>query len=657
RKHLALFLFGVLAWTVPAGAADTPNPSSVTVAGSLQSELGCSEDWQPGCAATHLDFDADDQAWQKTFTVPAGSWEYKAPLNNDWAENYGLHAQANGANIPLSLAAETAVKFYYSHATHWITDNVNSTIAVAPGSFQSELGCPGDWQPDCLRSWLQDPDGDGVFVFRTRSLPAGSYEAKVAIGESWGENDGEGGVPGGANIPFTVASDCSETVFTWNSTTKVLTVGAGAPAPQPNFVTIPGSFQSEVGCSGDWQADCAATHLAFDATDGVWQESFDIPAGSWEYKAAINNAWDENYGLNASPNCPNIPLNLAAAASVKFYYDHATHWAADNKSKIIAVAPGSFQSELGCPDDWQPDCLRSWLEDPDGDGIYTFSTSKLPAGNYETKVAINESWDENYGAGGAPGGANIAFTVPNACAEMFFSYDPSTHVLTVSASGAPRGNITRAQAYWVTEDTIAWKPGSVQADWSFTLHYDADGGLLLNSEGVQGGTAIPLVWDPDGLSAEVLEKLPHLAGSLAFKIPANRLAEVPEALKSQIAIEAKAGPIPNSTLVDATGLQIQGVLDDLYTYDGPLGVTFSADRTPTLRLWAPTARQARLLVFDTSSAAEPSGTIDMTHDPDTGVWSATANPNWYGKYYLFEVQVFARSTGRVETNRVTDPYS
>ncbi len=659
RMALALFLLGTLGGILPAHAAHTPNPSNVTVAGSLQSELGCSEDWLPGCAATHLDFDADDDVWQKTFTVPAGSWEYKAPLNNDWAENYGLHAQLNGGNIPLSLAAERAVKFYYSHETHWITDNVNSTIAVAPGSFQSELGCPGDWQPDCLRSWLQDPDGDGIFVFRTSSLPAGSYEVKVAIGESWDENYGEGGAAGGANIAFTVASDCSETVFTWNSTTKVLTVGAGAPAPQPDFVTIPGSFQSEVGCSGDWQADCAATHLAFDATDGVWQESFDLPAGSWEYKAAIDNAWDENYGLNATFNGPNIPLNLAAAGSVKFYYDHATHWAADNHSKIIAVAPGSFQSELGCPDDWQPDCLRSWLQDPDGDGIYTFSTSKLPAGNYETKVAIDESWDENYGAGGAPGGSNIAFTVPNACAEMFFSYDPSTHVLTVSADGAPRGNITRAQAYWVSEDTITWKPGgsgSIQEDWSVTLYYDADGGLLLNTEGVQGGAAIPLVWDPAGLSVEVLEKLPHLAGSLAFKVPANRLGEVPEALKSQLAIEAKAGPNPDSTLVDATGLQIQGVLDDLYTYDGPLGVTFGPGRTPTFRVWAPTARNVKLLVFASSTAAEPSQTLVMARDA-LGVWSFTGAANWYGRYYLYEVDVFARSTGRVETNRVTDPYS
>ena len=78
---------------------------------------------------------------------------------------------------------------------------------------------------------------------------------------------------------------------------------------------------------------------------------------------------------------------------------------------MIAVAPGSFQSELGCPADWDPSCLRSWLEDPDGDGIYTFETTALPVGDYETKVAINESWDENYGQGGVPGGANIPFSV------------------------------------------------------------------------------------------------------------------------------------------------------------------------------------------------------------------------------------------------------
>src|SRR5688500_6322386 len=64
-------------------ADHTPDPTSVTIAGSLQSELGCSGDWQPDCAATHLTYDTADDVWQRTWTVPAGNWEYKAPLNNN----------------------------------------------------------------------------------------------------------------------------------------------------------------------------------------------------------------------------------------------------------------------------------------------------------------------------------------------------------------------------------------------------------------------------------------------------------------------------------------------------------------------------------------------------------------------------------------------
>ena len=203
-------------------ASHTPNPSTATIAGSLQNELGASGDWQPDAAVTHLTYDANDDVWQGVFAVPAGSWEYKAALNDSWDENYGDHAIRNGANIALSLAAPTTVKFYYDHKTHWVTDNVNSAIATVPGSFQSEIGCPGDWDPGCLRSWLQDPDGDDVYSF-SAVIPAGSYEAKVAIDESWTENYGQGGVQNGANILFTVAT-AGPILFSYNPTSHILTV-------------------------------------------------------------------------------------------------------------------------------------------------------------------------------------------------------------------------------------------------------------------------------------------------------------------------------------------------------------------------------------------------------------------------------------------------
>jgi glycosidase/fibronectin type 3 domain-containing protein len=229
--------------------------------------------------------------------------------------------------------------------------------------------------------------------------------------------------------------------------------------PQPTAVTIAGSLQSELGCPGDWQPDCAATHLAYDAADEAWQGSFAAPAGSWEYKAPLNDSWEENYGLHAQPGGANIPLNLAAAATVKFYYDHDSHWVTDNRSSTIAVAPGSFQSELGCPGDWQPDCLRSWLQDPDGDGTYSFETTGLPVGTYETKVAIEESWDENYGAGGVPNGPNIAFTVPADGAEVVFTYDAATHVLQVLAGHGPDGNVEWDGLRHDSRDTLYRTPG------------------------------------------------------------------------------------------------------------------------------------------------------------------------------------------------------
>ena len=243
RSRAALIAVVVIAGLLPAAnASATPDPLSVTVAGSLQSEAGCAGDWDPACAATHLVYDSADDVWQGTFSLPAGSYEYKAALNDSWTENYGLHAQLNGANIPLNLASDASVKFYYDHKSHWATDNHSSVIAVAPGSFQSELGCPGDWDPTCLRSWLQDPDGDGIYTFVTSALPQGSYETKVAINEDWTENYGQGGVPGGSNIAFNVPANHPVVTFSYDSVSHVLSIvveedhGApGAPGASSHF--------------------------------------------------------------------------------------------------------------------------------------------------------------------------------------------------------------------------------------------------------------------------------------------------------------------------------------------------------------------------------------------------------------------------------------
>ncbi len=87
-------------------------------------------------------------------------------------------------------------------------------------------------------------------------------------------------------------------------------VAGGSHTPAPTSVGLPGNFGDELGCPGDWQPDCSVTKLAFDTEDRVWQGAFDVPAGSWEYKAALNDSWDENYGLHAQQGGANIALTL-----------------------------------------------------------------------------------------------------------------------------------------------------------------------------------------------------------------------------------------------------------------------------------------------------------------------------------------------------------
>jgi hypothetical protein len=211
-------LLPIVLFACPALADEAlAQPQSVTVAGSLQDELGCPGDWNPGCATTSMVL-REGGVWRLAATVPAGSWEYRFALDGGWEQNYGLGGDPAGTSIPLQLAVTRGVRFYFrapAAGGEWalVADSINQRIVTVPGSFQSEIGCPGDWQPDCLLGWAPDRDGDGIHVLRV-AIPPGSYEYKFAIDESWDENYGG---PGGANLSLQVGGECPRVEFTFLS--------------------------------------------------------------------------------------------------------------------------------------------------------------------------------------------------------------------------------------------------------------------------------------------------------------------------------------------------------------------------------------------------------------------------------------------------------
>jgi pullulanase-type alpha-1,6-glucosidase len=408
-------------------------------------------------------------------------------------------------------------------------------------------------------------------------------------------------------------------------------------------VSVPGDHNSEMGCAADWAPDCDQAQLALDPKDKVWKGTYTLPAGERAYKAAINKSWDENYGAGGTLNGSNISYT-APVGPVTFYYEHGRHFVTSDAQGPIITVPGSLQSELGCPGDWQPDCMRPWLTDPDGDGTFTWSTSEIGAGSYEVKVAHGLSWDESYGAGGSPTGGNIAVTVPGDGLVVTFSYDLASHLLTVtSTKPGAQPDLKQAKAYWLTRDLLAVPAVAHPERSRWRLHWSTTGSLAVDADDI-GGSSSSLRYDPAGIPPKVLAEFPHLQGYTALRLEHGDARQI---LTGQLGL---AQYDDAGRLLDATGVQIPGVLDDLYGGSATgraYGVTWHGG-VPRFTLWAPTAQQVTLIVGDQR--------VPLRRNSD-GSWVAEGWRDWKNARYRYEVSVFAPSTGKVETNVVTDPYS
>jgi maltose-binding protein MalE len=90
-----------------------------------------------------------------------------------------------------------------------------------PGSYQAAAGCDADWDPACEVTALSEGE-DGLWT-ASHEIPAGDYEAKVALDGSWTVNYGVDGVQDGDNYTFSLASDGTVT-FTYDPESNILTI-------------------------------------------------------------------------------------------------------------------------------------------------------------------------------------------------------------------------------------------------------------------------------------------------------------------------------------------------------------------------------------------------------------------------------------------------
>ncbi|MGX5209335.1 pullulanase-type alpha-1,6-glucosidase [Streptomyces violaceus] len=227
--------------------------------------------------------------------------------------------------------------------------------------------------------------------------------------------------------------------------------------------------------------------------------------------------------------------------------------------------------------------------------------------------------------------------------EVWLLSGQEKYLLPQPAGAAAALDLTTSKAVWIDRNTLAWNDSDAAA--STQLLYARDGSIEVK-DGALTGDAKWLRLAKTELTDAQKARFPHLKAYDAWTVDPRDRDRVREALRGQVVATQHAG---TGAVLAATGVQIAGVLDDLYdATQADLGPTFSRGR-PTLSVWAPTARRVSLEIGDS--------TVPMKRDATTGVWSVTGPKSWKGEPYRYVVEVWAPSVRKVVTNKVTDPYS
>ena len=206
-----------------------------------------------------------------------------------------------------------------------------------------------------------------------------------------------------------------------------------------------------------------------------------------------------------------------------------------------------------------------------------------------------------------------------------------------------------AAAHWVNAEEILWRlePKATRflllSSSRAAINFDAVD-LALTDPAIQKIELIPNA----AISAQAQTDFPHLSGFRSFHIAAT--ARVVELVKSQlvaVALDAR------DHVLTATQLQLGGVLDQEFAYEGHLGLALG--KGSLVKLWAPTAQSISLNIYERNKTLRVSLPMHEHH----GVWSAPLQESWVreGLLYRFALQVYHPISHRIESYEVTDPYA
>ncbi|OKP73737.1 pullulanase [Paenibacillus sp. P3E] len=629
--------------------------SKVVLVGNLQSELSTeaapTSDWNPDASVTQLTY-VDNGMYKFTGTLPAGVYEYKIALNGTWDESYGYSSYTNPAgvntdgNIQITLTAETSVTFYYNDLTKKIADSTYYTplsvdkLPRLTGTLQTELGDARDSSPADAGATLSDPDFDGIYE-RVADLPAGEYAYRVYVPGDTPEADK---LYPDQDQTLKLPADLKVT-FRYNAQDHGVSASFTAPAVPGKVIPVP-----------EGQLRIHYNRPAGDYSDqGLWLwDDVASPSAGWPTGATpFPEGQTDAYGAYAD-----VPLK-AGAKKVSFLVVNRSTQAKDKGDKLFTINT--------------PQTNELWIKQ-DSDIVSPYEPVVLPANTVRVHYTREDSNQNQYGLWLWDDVASLPVTWPGDAAPFLAEHTDAYgayadiplkanskkmgFVVVNRSSGDKDGGdktfglLDRYNQLWIKkgDDHVYVSPfGELP--------------LSLASAEVLSTSKILLTFTlTDGLDAAGLKSAITVTDKAGTPVPVTAVT-----IKSTTSVEVDTGAfeLDQSPLsVTYSGKSVSAsagwrMLDEMYNYTGDdLGATYHpADKSASLKLWAPMASSVVANVYSKTDAAAKVGQVSLTPG-DKGVWSVELKPSDLsgagdvrGYYYQYEV------TNNGVSKQVLDPYA
>ena len=428
--------------------------SSITAVGAGKGNFLSGKSWDVAAAVNHMT--ANGSVYTITYeNVASGTYEVKFAANDSWNDNWGSTGSAyaggtaeavyNGQNIKVTVAEPANITLTLDLTNFTYATKNGATYAIDMVPVVTEPTEPDPSEP------TEPVDGFTVKLhFMTPDAWASSVNAYL-----WVTSGALPGYEAYNTWPGSAISDSDSDG--WYDLT-VVTEGAF------NFIFNDGSSQTSDLATGAVESDMelwiVGNEVLPEKPLNTTTIHFQKPA---DWASTVNAyAWDLGgaYLLGVWPGSPaesnsdnsgwyDVTLQTADNAGFSFIFnDNSGHQTADLatgalkfKNELWVYADGFVAAEM--PENWSntklPIFVPGTFPGPSWDaasnqmtydetlGLYSYTFTNVPAANYQFKIAINGSWDENYGLGGVRDGANYSVTVPETM-DVTVYYSHKTHL-------------------------------------------------------------------------------------------------------------------------------------------------------------------------------------------------------------------------------------